>query len=138
MTTLVAIVALAFAKPTPAAHSLRDLEFARANEDFVIRIRGTAPPAKFDSLITLLGDPCHRCRERATAELFEESRADSRWIFWGMRHRDPEVRTRATSILRRLNPCKACRGTGISTYNPDYSCYECHGTKTTWDWATGD
>ncbi len=37
---------------------------------------------------------------------------DQRWLFWGRRHPDPEVRLRSNAILRRLNPCSTCKGTG--------------------------
>lgn len=96
-----------------------DLDFMRAQEESVMAMLphpirlDAGMPAHVAELIRLLGDPCHRCRERAQTELEALSRDDPRWLFWGIRARDLEIRRRCGSVLSRCGPvCWRCRGAG--------------------------
>jgi hypothetical protein len=118
--------------------TLDDLEFTMAVEESVMAEPGTAPPELYKGLIERLGDPCYHCREIATRKFQTASRFDQRWLFWGRKHPDPEVRMRSNSILRRINPCSSCGGTGESRHYPGYSCWDCQGLRTVWLWSIWD
>ena len=116
-----------------------DLEFVRGVEEFVIAAEpGKVPPEPYRGLIERLGNPSWREREAASKGLQAASAVDQRWLFWGRRHPDPEVRLRSNAILRRLNPCQTCRGTGQSKNWDLWPCWDCQGTTTAWPWSMWD
>ena len=118
--------------------TLADPEFTMAVEESVMAEPGRAPPEPYEGLIERLASGCFRCREIASGRLQSISRSDQRWLFWGRRHRDPEVRLRANSILRRINPCSSCGGSGGSRHYPGYPCWDCQGLRTIWPWSMWD
>ena len=118
--------------------TLADLEFTMAVEESVMAEPGTALPEPFKGLIERLGDPCYHCREIASQKFQAASRFDQRWLFWGRKHRDPEVRLRSNSILRRINPCSSCEGSGESRHYQGYPCWDCQGLRTVWLWSIWD
>ncbi len=116
-----------------------DLEFVRSVEEFVIAVRpGPGPPEPYRGLIERLGDSCWRERENASRQLETASAVDQRWLFWGRLHADPEVRLRSNAILRRLNPCTTCKGSGNSKNWELWPCWDCQGTATAWPWSMWD
>jgi hypothetical protein len=119
--------------------ALGDLTFVRGVEEFVIAAEpGRRPPEPYRGLIERLGDPSWREREAASKGLQEVSAVDHRWLFWGRRHADPEVRLRSNTILRRLNPCPTCKGAGNSKNWELWPCSDCQGTATAWPWSMWD
>jgi hypothetical protein len=129
------------AQVSPTAHegTRRDLEFMRGVEEFVIASEPRqAPPEPYRGLIERLGDPSWREREAASKELQTASAQDQRWLFWGRRHADLEARLRSNAILRRLNPCSTCKGSGNSKNWEAWPCWECDGTATAWPWSIWD
>jgi hypothetical protein len=138
LSILAAALAVQFS-PSANEAARGDLEFARGVEEFVIAARpGTRPPEPYCRLIERLGDSSWRERETASRELEAASVADQRWLFWGRRHPDPEVRCRSNAILRRLNPCSTCKGTGDSKNWELWPCWDCQGTATAWPWSMWD
>ena len=90
-----------------------------AVEDFCGKRNGARPPAPFGRMIEDLGGDCFGCRQRASKRLAAASRDDQRWLFWGRRHRDPEIRFRCNDLLWRLNRCPDCTGDGVClSYRP--------------------
>jgi len=142
--SLILITALLTQYPEPAPRSVNDvarsdLEFTRAVEEFVLSSgQGQGPPEPYRGLIERLGDPSWRERDAATKGLQEASATDQRWLFWGRRHPDPEVRLRSNTILRRLNPCSTCKGSGNSKNWELWPCWDCQGTATAWPWSMWD
>ena len=108
-------VKLVLPDPFRRANNQRaDLAFAHAVECFVMSATSmAAPPKRFRELIEGLGDECFVGREVSTKRLLEASTRDSRWVFWGRRHRDPEIRMRCNIILARLAACDWCHGARI-------------------------
>lgn len=93
-----------------------DLPFVNAQESFVIASKPRmVPPEPFQKLIEEMGDPCYRCRERATEAFIAASEHDIRWALWAARHTDLEIRMRAHRVLQRLTMCSACNGSGLCT-----------------------
>jgi hypothetical protein len=133
--TLVLAIGLGWPQMPP---TLADLEFTMAVEESVMAEPGTAPPEPFTALIDRLGSDCFQCREIATRKLQSVSRFKQQWLFWGRRHRDPEVRLRANAIIRRINPCSSCGGSGESRHYPGYPCWDCQGFRTLWLWSMWD
>ncbi len=117
---------------------LADLEFAMAVEESVMGEPGARPPEPYKGLIERLGSDCFQCREITSQKLLRASRFDQRWLFWGRKHRDPEVRLRANAILRRINPCSSCGGSGESRHYTGYPCWDCQGWRTIWLWSAWD
>jgi len=115
-----------------APPTLADLDFAMAVEEAVMAVPGTAAPAPYQSLIERLGSSCYQCRENASRRLQAVSRYDQRWLFWGRKHPDPEVRLRSNAILRRINPCPSCGGCGESRNYRGYPCWDCQGLGSVW------
>jgi hypothetical protein len=90
-----------------------DLRFMDAQEAFVIKAKpGMTPPPPFYQMIERLGRTCHDCRERATDDLGAIGPESIRWLMWGRRHNDPEIRMRCESALAKATMCQWCRGTG--------------------------
>jgi hypothetical protein len=93
-----------------------DLVMAAAVEAFVAELPGARIPEPFPSAIEDLGADCYGCRERASKRLAAMVTAEggcaTRWLFWGRRHRDPEVRLRCNAILQNLTRCADCGGRG--------------------------
>lgn len=151
---LLSLIVLAALAIDPAAHddmpdvspkeialaTLNDLSFGLAVEEYIISAapRDTTPPEPYKSLIAKLGDPCYRCREIASRKLQRASKVDQRWLFWGLRDRDPEIQVRCNAIIRRLTVCPSCKGTGISTAYAEYPCWDCDGRRTLWAWSIWD
>ena len=139
---MVSILAVGLAvqlSPSADEAARGDLEFVRGVEEFVIAAEpGRRPPEPYRGLIERLGDPSvARARGRLRG-LQEASAEDQRWLFWGRRHPDPEVRLRSNAILRRLNPCPTCKGAGNSKNWELWPCWDCQGTATAWPWSMWD
>lgn len=119
-----------------------DLTFAAAVESFVVAAKpGAKPPEPYLSMIERMGGGCWSCREGATRRLertVKASMADQRWLFWGRRHLDLEVRLRSNSILFRLNPCSTCKGTRQSKNWDAWPCWDCNGSGTAWPYTIWD
>jgi hypothetical protein len=91
-----------------------DLAFQDSVERFVLAAKPhSVPPEPFYDLIELLGDQCFKCRERASKDILEASKSDLRWLMWGTRHRDPEIRLRCMAILVSATKCGRCDGEGL-------------------------
>jgi hypothetical protein len=114
-----------------------DMAMQNAVESFVITAskRSASPPEPFRTLIEQMGDPCYKCREKATRDLEAASKGDLRWLFWARRHRDPEIKLRANNLLRKLASCPACDGRKlhwfVSSSESTYSCALCGGSSWT-------
>lgn len=133
--TLVLAIWLGWPLETPR---LADLEFLMAVEETVIAEPGTAAPEPYRGLIERLGSDCYHCREIASRRLKEASYFDPRWLFWGRHSRDPEVRLRSNTIIRRLNPCPSCGGSGASRHYREDPCWDCQGIGSVWCWSAWD
>jgi hypothetical protein len=139
MHALLLTAALLTGQPTRA-----DLVMAAAVEDFVRTAdpdRGSPEP--YRSLIAGLGADCWSCRERAsrklrTAAVPIDGVNGLHWLFWGRRDPDPEIRLRCNNLLRDLNPCPPCFGTGwcrtFDENEPNGNCANCGA----WGWNHGD
>jgi hypothetical protein len=139
MVSILAITLVAQVSAPADEVSRGDLEFIRGVEEFVIAARpGRRPPEPYRELIERLGDPSWRERDAASQRLQAVSAMDQRWLFWGRRHRAPEIRLRSNAILRRLNPCSACKGSGNSKNWELWPCWDCQGTATAWPWSMWD
>jgi hypothetical protein len=139
MVSILAVSLAAQLSPSADEAARGDLEFVRGVEEFVIAAEpGRRPPEPYRGLIERLGAPSWREREAASGGLQEASALDQRWLFWGRRHRDPEVRLRSNAILRRLNPCSTCKGAGNSKNWELWPCSDCQGTATAWPWSMWD
>ena len=132
------MLALLFAAVLAQQPTLADLEFSMAVEASIQAERGTAPPEPYAGLIARLGSECWTCREIASRKLQRLSADDQRWLFWGRASRDLEIRLRCNVILRKLNPCPSCDGTGESKNYSGYPCFDCDGLKTIWLWSPWD
>ncbi len=133
--TLVLAIWLGWPLATPR---LADLEFLMAVEETVMAEPGTAAPEPYRGLIERLGSDCYHCREIAARKLKEASYFDPRWLFWGRHSRDPEVRLRSNTIIRRLNPCPSCGGSGASRHYREDPCWDCQGIGSVWCWSAWD
>jgi hypothetical protein len=139
MVSILAVSLAAQVSPATVEAARGDLAFVRGVEEFVLGADpGGRPPEPYRGLIERLGDPAWREREAASEALQEVSAADHRWLFWGRRHPDPEVRLRSNAILRRLNPCSTCEGAGNSKDWELWPCWDCQGTATAWPWSMWD
>jgi hypothetical protein len=120
-----------------ATRSSDDLRFEAAVEEFAMSASRTGrPAAPFDRLIDDLGSDCWRFREASSRRLERACLAtgEVRWLFWGRRYRDAEIRVRCNAILRRLTRCQLCMGIGFcpefkpGNDNPD-NCRQCHRNR---------
>jgi hypothetical protein len=118
--------------------TLADLEFVMAVEESVMAEPGTTAPEPYKGLIERQGSDCYRCREIASRKLKTASWFNQQWLFWGRKHRDPEVRLRSNSILRRMNPCPSCGGSGASRHYREDPCWDCQGLGSAWGWSAWD
>lgn len=117
------------------APTLADLEFSMAVERWV----EADPPAPYRSAIERLGSSSYAAREAASAELTRLSvLGDRRWLWSGYGASDPEIRLRLTTIIRRLNPCGSCRGSGQSRHYREDPCWDCQGIGSVWVWSAFD
>lgn len=120
---------------------LADLEFSMAVEESVMAERDSLAmlPEPHAGLIAKLGARHWRDRDDASSELFRLSVVGSRqWLWWGRRSHDREVALRCNNIVRRLNPCGSCGGTGISRHYREDTCFDCHGVGSAWEWTAWD
>lgn len=118
-----------------------DLEFGRGVEEFAMAVVSDptrAVPEPIRGLMVRLGDRSWRRRDIATRELQVAAASDPRWLFWGRHDPDPEVRLRCNAVLRRLHPCRGCRGTGQSRNWDAWPCWDCDGTATAWPYSMWD
>ena len=139
MVSILAIGLAAQLSPPAVGAARGDLEFMRGVEEFVIAAGPSCrPPEPYRGLIERLGHSSWREREAASRGLLEVSAVDRRWLFWGCRHPDPEVRLRSNAILRRLHPCPSCKGDGNSKNWELWPCWDCQGTATAWPWSMWD
>jgi hypothetical protein len=128
----------------PAAAELvrADLMCAAAVEDFVrAACPAAGPPQVYHKLIDNLGAECFTCREIAGRRLREAcSGGDLRWLFWGRRSADAEIRLRSNNLLRDLTRCPDCGGGGICRMfrndrgHAEGECTNCGQ----WAWSHGD
>jgi hypothetical protein len=139
MVSILAAALVVQISPSANEASRGDLEFVRGVEEFVIAAEpGRRPPEPYRGLIERLGSDKWREREDASKGLQAVSAMDQRWLFWGRCHPEPEVRLRSNAILRRLNPCSTCKGTGNSKNWDLWPCWDCQGTATAWPWSMWD
>jgi hypothetical protein len=123
-----------------------DVEFAMAVEESVMSIPGTAPPEPYKGLIRRLGAHCYRCREIASKKLLAASGGDHRWLLWGRKDADLEVRLRCNNLLKKLVKCPQCGGAGKTRQgrwndrNDGWTdeCSLCVGKGTSWKWSIWD
>ncbi len=99
--------------PGTAAAIRADLVMQAAVEDFAAQQPHAAPPEPYRSMISHLGGDCFHCRERASKRLLAASKSDLRWLFWGRKDPDLEIRLRCNNILRKLTTCSDCKGRGL-------------------------
>lgn len=114
-----------------------DIAFERAVEDFA----GADAPEPYRSIFRRMGDRSWAARESASADALaaiEASPADRRWLFAGMRSRDPEVRVRCNAVGRRLDRCPSCNGDGSSRNWSEWPCYDCAGSGSPWPFTPFD
>lgn len=115
---------------------LDDLEFEGAVERSVMAEFGTHPPEPYRSAIEGMGAYHYLDREAASREMFARCQLGGRrWIWWAHASPDPEIRLRATTIVRRLSPCSSCRGTGASRHHRGRYCSDCYGVGSVWWWG---
>jgi hypothetical protein len=107
----------------------------------IIVIAALLGPAIRPVTIVDLGHPLYSVRERATLGLELRAWADppseSRLVEAARFHRDPEVRSRAQAILRRLHRCPDCHGSRLQCQAPAYDggpvwCKRCRGIGSDW------
>lgn len=121
--------------PVPAT----DLEFACAVEETV---RGFLPHSKapdpWPDIFRRMGSPSYRERQDASQDAMVQitgEPADARWLWWGRRDRDIEVAVRCNALVRRINPCRECKGMGVihwSASYPPFPCHVCYSTGSAW------
>lgn len=141
--TLILAVILTLQSPSPSPPTPTEVQAAQASlafdyamEDAVARMTPGHPiPAPFGPMIGRLGAPSYRDREDATKAL--EAAVRDRppgwiWLVRGRRSSDPEIAVRCNVILKRISPCPACRGAGVSAAWREWPCSECEGRKTAW------
>ena len=95
---------------------INDLAFKGAVETFAAEASQQKPPEPFASLIDQLGWDCYTARQIGYERLIGAIRRnlrDARWLFWGMRHSDPEVRLWCNRGLTELSGCWSCDGSGL-------------------------
>jgi len=122
-----------------------DLAFERAVEETAMAAEPTtAIPVPYRGLVERLGSSCWSCREGASRRLLVALKAnpgDARWLYWGGRHRDLEVRLRCATLIRRLHPCPTCAGTTLLHDKWDGSpigCWDCSGSGSAIAWSMWD
>jgi len=103
-------------RPTQA-----DLDLQYAVESWVQSVEPSRlPPEPFRHMIDDLGNDCFLYRQAASKRLESASRGNIRWLFWGRRYKDPEIRVRCNAILRRVARCPSCDGFGACiVFRPD-------------------
>lgn len=69
-------------------------------------------PRRQALLVRALGCEHSGCRELARDELVRQGEAAWTAIAWGLRSRDPEVRSACRKLAARLFACSRCAGTG--------------------------
>jgi hypothetical protein len=126
-------------EPLPDELPRIDLEFALAVEDSIGRRAITPEP--YRTLIKLQGGRCWRCRQVFTGKLERLVRDDpgaSRWLMRGRWDGDLEIAVRCNTILRNLNTCTLCKGTGVLSKYYDQVCWACKGHGTMWHFWIDD
>lgn len=126
--------------------TIDDMVFVMATEDVVRSEHPGAIPEPYKGLIAKTGDPCWRCRELATRRLLRASKQDWRWLFWGSKHEDGEIRLRCNRLLREMTLCPECEGTGsVSIGHWDevsgdwtHKCRVCKGRRSAWAFTIWD
>ena len=112
-----------------------ELEFARAVEESIAAEPKSAPPRAFRDLIAAMGADHWKQRDEAARVLEAAVRLipeDARWLWWAAKDSDLEIRQRAVGVLKRLNPCTSCGGSGQSKNWPGSDCWDCEATRTEW------
>lgn len=116
-----AVLAIAFTyawHPGPHATKANDVAFMAAVEQSIQLEPKTKPPQPFAGDIELLGDAQYKVRNDAYNRLLKASQKNPRWLFWGLKHSDIEVRLWCNKALWSLSECYGCRGTGICEFEP--------------------
>lgn len=93
--------------------SQSDLDMTHSVERFVME---SAPaqrvPEPYRHLIEDLGSDCYQYRESSSRRLKFRIGANQRWLVWGRRHPDLEIRHRCNILLFAINRCRLCGGAG--------------------------
>lgn len=98
----------------------QDLEFERGQIESISAINLEQVLPLYEAhLIRLLGNDDGLVRDLAAEKLRSMGRAASAALAWGMRSKDPEIKSRATGLRDLLYLCPRCKGTG--------QCPACHG-----------
>jgi hypothetical protein len=123
---------------SPFTTKHHDITFMCSVEQSIAREHGKAPPEPFASLIEELGSECYVLRESSYDRLVKASAKNPRWLFWGLLHRDVEVRLYCNKALWQLSECSTCRGTGECEFDSEWDpwtedwatwCRSCHESK---------
>lgn len=97
----------------PAGPDRNDLEFRNSVERFVMDASPHARiPEPCRHQIEDLGNECWQYRDGATKRLERQIGSQTRWLFWGRRAGDLEIRMRCHALLRQLYRCPLCYGAG--------------------------
>jgi hypothetical protein len=101
-------------------------------------------PAEVSYYLSRLASPVYLEREEATSILHRccvQDKANITRVGAGLDSTDPEVRWRAWAVIRQVDPCEVCRGSGKATIDLDCGSYRiksgtpcrlCEGTGSLW------
>lgn len=121
------------------AARLPDLEFTMAVEESVMKEPGTELAIPEKRMIDGLGSKLYVDREKSKRNLLVYCSLNGpRCLFWGRKNRDYEIKLRSNTILRRLNPCMSCGGSGASRHYREDACWDCQGIGSVWLWSFAD
>lgn len=136
---------VAFALAIQAHPTANDRAFQYAQESFVMSaVPRMRPPADVMDIINLAGADDYCARETASKWL---RKVDARWLMYGIRGPDLEIRLRCNRVLQWQSVCPACIGSGLCQYKPkdadrpDGECVNCgrwsfsHGAGQTFEYA---
>ena len=112
---LIVVMLVALGSDVPP--TTQDMLFNRAVEQFCMST-GVKPPAAIIKRLDQLGADRWKDRQAASQQFFDAGAAESRWLYWGLERREPEVRLRANQVLRRLSVCHQCQGGGLCRFVP--------------------
>lgn len=118
--------------PETGLNLVADLEFVMATEDFTSQ--GHKLPKEISDLLTQMDNNSYICRDAATAKLKKivASTGRNQYLFWGRKHASLEVRIRCNRLLRELNLCPSCKGSGKNKRDETDPCWNCQGLGSIW------
>lgn len=101
-----------------------DINFVNAVEEFVRKDCVDIPNRWWKNQIELLGHSSYEIRWDSCEDIIYRCliyRGETRWLFWGLHHRDPEVRFWCRKALIRITACEFCEGKGYHEWVNDDS-----------------